>query len=189
MLFRSLAAALALAVAPLGAFAADEENPYKNAKVGDFVKYNVKFSAGPIAQEGTITQTVTAKSDKEVTVKITGKLGETTLPEQEQKIDLTKPFDPTKAGSIPGGGDAKIEKQKEGKEKVKVGNKEYDTAWTTYKFTAKVMGFDIDGDIKSWTSKEVPAGMVKMDMTANFAKNEMKMTMELAETGNKKPKD
>jgi hypothetical protein len=191
MLLRSLAAFAALAALPLVVRAADEENPYKNAKVGDYATYKVKIKAGPIAQDGTITQTVTAKSDKQVTIKVSGKLGDVALPEHEEKIDLTKPYDPTKGGggAIPGGGEAKVEKQKEGKEKVKVGDKEYDAVWTTYKFTAKLMDIPIEGDIKAWTAKDVPSGMVKMNMNATFFQNEMTITMELAETGNKPKKD
>jgi len=191
MLLRSLVALMALAIAPFAIRAADDDNPYKNAKVGDYVKYTLSTKVGPFAQDGTVTQTVTAVTDKEVTVKATMKIGETEVPIPETKIDLTKPFDPTKAGggNIPGGGDAKIEKLKEGKEKIKVGGKEYDCVWTTYKFTAKAMGIEIEGDMKAWTSKDVPAGMVKMTMNATFAKNDMVMTMEISEYGNMKKKD
>ncbi|MCI0704885.1 MAG: hypothetical protein L0241_27820 [Planctomycetia bacterium] len=189
MLLRSFAALLALAIAPLAVRAADEVNPYKDAKVGDYVKYTIKGKAGPIPLDGTLTQIVTAKTDKQVTIKFSGKLGDTDLPEQEEKIDLTKPFDPTKAGQLPIGGDAKIEKLKEGKEKIKVNGKEYDCAWTTYKFTAKLMNIDFAGEIKAWTAKDLPAGMVKMTMTGNVLMQDVNMTMELAETGNMKKKD
>ena len=50
------------------------------------------------------------------------------IPGQEQKIDLTKPFDPTKGGGVcRPGTDVKVEKGKEGKEKIKVNGKEYDS--------------------------------------------------------------
>ena len=143
-----------------------------------------------IAIDGTITQTVTAKSDKEATVKVTGSVNfggkEMDLPAQEQTIDLTKPFDPTKGANLPGGADAKVEKGKEGKEKIKVGGKEYDATWTIYMVKAKVMDQDVDAEVKAWTAKEVPGGMVKMTMNATIAGQKMDMTMELKETGSKK---
>jgi hypothetical protein len=189
-MLRSAVALLALAVAPLAARAADDEHPYKNAKVGDFATFAMTTKVAGLSFDGTVTQTVTEKSDKEVTVKVTGSVDfggkQMDIPPQEQKIDLTKPFDPTKAGNLPGGADAKIEKGKEGKEKVKVGGKEYDTAWTTYTIKAKVMGQEVDGEVKAWMSKDVPGGMVKMSMTADIGGQKMEMKMDLKETGSKK---
>lgn len=190
-MLRSFVAIVALAVAPVAARAADEENPYKNAKVGDYATYTMTTTVAGIAIDGTITQTVTKKSDKEATVKVTGEVkfggNAMKIPEQEQTIDLTKPFDPTKGGAnLPGGAEAKVEKGKEGKEKIKVNGKEYDSAWTEYKVKAKVMNQEIDANVKAWTAKEVPTGMVKMTMTADIGGQKMEMTMELKETGNKK---
>lgn len=184
---RLLLALLLTAVAPLAVRAADEEHPYKNVKVGDFVTYKMTMKFAGMDIEGTMTQTVAAKSDKEVTVKTSGKMGGQDIPESEQKIDLTKPFDPTKAAAPPGS-DAKMEKGKDGKEKIKVGDKTYDATWTTYKMSAKAMGQEMTGDIKVWTGKDVPFGMAKMESTMNFAGNEMKMAMEMKETGSKKDK-
>lgn len=189
MTLRLLAAALAVAVAPLAARAADEENPYKSVKVGDFATYKMKVSVGPIALDGTTTQSITAKTEKEATVKITASINGMEAPAQEQKVDLTKPYDPTKVGGgLPAGTEATVEKGKDGKEKIKVGGKEYDTTWTTYKVKAKANGMDIDAEVKVWQSKDVPMGMVKMEMTATVAKMDMKMTMELSESGNKPAK-
>ena len=137
--------------------------------------------------DGTVTQTVTAKTDKEVTVKVTGKVNGMDIPAQEQKIDLTKPFDPTKAGGgLPAGTDVKVEKGKEGKEKIKVVGKEYEATWTTYKVKGKANGLDIDSDMKVWMVKDLPAGMAKMEMTTSVAGMKVEMTMELSESGNKK---
>jgi hypothetical protein len=111
------------------------------------------------------------------------------IPATEQKIDLTKPFDPTKVGGgggLPPGTDAKIEKLKDGKEKIKIAGKEYDATWTTYKMKAKAAGQEIDADLKVWMAKDIPMGMAKMEMKASFAGQEMNMTMELTESGNKK---
>jgi hypothetical protein len=184
MSVRLLAALLVAAVAPLAARAADDEHPYKNVKVGDFVTYKMTMKFAGMDITGEMTQTVTAKSDKEVTVKASGKMGGQDVPESEQKIDLTKPYDPTKAATPPGT-DAKVEKQKDGKEKVKVGDKTYEATWTTYKMTASAMGQEMSGDFKVWTAKDVPFGMAKMESTMTFAGNEMKMAMEMKESGRK----
>ncbi len=193
MMFRASLAALALMAAALNTRAADEENPYKTAKVGDFATYTLVTKVAGFNVDGTLVQTVTAKSDKEVTVKVTGTVNvggmKQEIPVQEQKIDLTKPFDPTKGANLPGGADAKVEKGKEGKEKIKLSGKEYDCTWTTYKVKGKAMGQEIDADVKVWTSKDVPSGMAKMTMTAEIAGQKMDMTMELKETGNKKVKE
>jgi hypothetical protein len=185
MTARLALAALALAAFSLAATAADD-HPYKNVKVGDYVTYKLTVKVGDFNLDGTTTQTVTAKSDKEVTVKVTAKVGGMDAPSQEQKIDLTKPYDPTKGANLPPGSDAKVEKLKEGKEKVKVGGKEYDCTWTTYKMTAKAMGVEFSGDIKVWAAKEVPMGTAKMEMTADIQGMKMTMNMELSESGNKK---
>ena len=184
---RVLACVVAVLVAPC-AFAADEENPFKKVKVGDYANYKMTNKIAGMTLEGTMTQTISAKTDKEVTVKVTGKVNGMDIPAQEQKIDLTKPYDPTKGGgaNLPGGGEIKAEKDKDGKEKVKVGGKEYDTTWTTYKVKIKVMDQEITGEMKTWMSKDVPMGMVKMVMTADFAGQKIEMTTELKETGNKK---
>ncbi|MFM8274897.1 MAG: hypothetical protein ACKODX_21550 [Gemmata sp.] len=186
MLFRSLSV-LALVLAPVALRAADDENPYKSVKVGDYVTYKLTSKLAG----GTVTQTVTAKSDTEVTVKaeVSLEVGgmKVAVPAQEQKIDLTKPFDPTKVGNVAAAGaEVKAEKLKEGKEKLKIGDKEYDCTWTTYKTTAKVMNQAIEGDSKVWTAKGVPGGVVKMTSSSKFGGQTIEMEMELTETGNKK---
>src|SRR5438105_14941960 len=127
MTTRLLAAVLAAAATAPAARAADDDNPYKKAKVGDYVVYKMNTKLGDFAIAGTVTQTVTAKSDTEVTIKVTANVMGMDTPAQEQKIDLTKPFDPTKASNLPAGADVKVEKRQEGKEKGKVGGKEHDT--------------------------------------------------------------
>jgi hypothetical protein len=180
---RLLACALALAAAPW-AVAADEENPYKKAKVGDYATYKMTTKVAGTNMEGTITQSVTAKSDKELTLKVTGKVNGIDIPAQEQKIDLTKPYDPTKT-TLPPGTEAKVEKLKDGSEKVKAGGKEYDTKWESYKVKATANGQEINAEVKSWMSKDLSLLVVKMEMTAEVLGMKMEMEMELSETGNK----
>jgi hypothetical protein len=180
---RTFAIVLALAVAPFAA-AADEENPYKKVKVGDYATYKLTGKAGGMALEGSLTQTVSAKSDKEATIKVTSKVNGMDVPSQEQKIDLTKPYDPTKA-VLPEGTEAKIEKVKDGKEKIKAGGKEYDCTWETYKVKAKANGMEIEAEMKLWQSKDLPLLVVKMEMTAETAGMKIETNIELTESGTK----
>ena len=180
---RLFACLLALAAAPC-ASGADEENPYKKAKVGDYATYKMNMKVGDFAITGTMTSTVTAKTDKSATVKVVGKVNGMDIPAQEQKIDLTKPYDPTKS-AVPPGTDAKVEKLKEGKEKIKAGGKEYDCKWETYKVTGKAMGIEMTSEVKVWQAKDLPLQLVKMEMNAEFAGMKMEITMELSESGSK----
>lgn len=185
-----LLAVLAVAVAPLGVCGQPPaDHPYKSASVGDFATFKMTMKFGGNDITGTITQTVVEKTDKEATVKVTGKMNGMDIPAQTQKVDLTQPFDPLKAGSLPGAGgkaDAKIEKLGEGKEKVALGGKSYDTSWTTFKVTTKTPVGDVVADAKAWMGKDIPLGMAKMEMTTMIAGMAMKMQMELTETGNSK---
>jgi hypothetical protein len=188
---RRLFAALAVCLAPLAVRAADE-HPYKNVKVGDFATYKIDTKIAGIPVSGVMTRTVTAKSDKEATVKSATKLSfngvekELTVP--DEKIPLDKPYDPSnlgEAGGVAAGSESKVEKQ--GKEKIKVAGKEYEAAWTAYKLKAKTMGQDIDADLKVWMSRDIPMGVARMELKAVIAKQELALTMELIETGTKKP--
>ncbi|WP_020472872.1 hypothetical protein [Zavarzinella formosa] len=183
---RFLAAMLALAVVPFAAFAADEENPYKKVKVGDFATYKMAMKIGPLAIEGTMTQTVSAKDDKEATLKIASKFNGMEIPAQDQKIDLTKPWDPTKTGTLPPGTEAKIEKLKDGEETIKVGGKEYKCKWETYKTKLKVQGQEMEMEMKVWQSKDFNLNMVKTEMSGEVGGQKMETTIELTDSGAKK---
>lgn len=187
MYVRLLSAALVACIAPIAGRAADDENPYKNVKVGDYAVYKMTTKVAGFDVAGTMTQSIVKKTDKEATVKVVANVNGMDLPAQEQTIDLTKPYDPTKAGGgLPPNTEASVEKGKEGKEKIKVGNKEYETTWTSYKVKAKTMGQDVNADVKTWMSKDVPMGLVKMQMKMEVAKMQVEMVMELTESGNKK---
>jgi hypothetical protein len=181
---RLLAALSVLAVVPF-AFAADEENPYKKAKVGDYATYKMVTKVAGMNLEGTMTQKCTAKSDKEATIKIELNINGMEIPAQEQKIDLTKPYDPTKA-TLPEGTDAKIEKLKDGKEKIKVGGNEYETKWESYKVKAKANGMEVEAEVKVWMNNDIPLFVAKMEVTTEAAGMKIEVEMELTESGNKK---
>src|SRR5262245_31859423 len=184
MLVRLLAALSVLAVVPF-AFAADEENPYKKTKVGDYASYKMVTKVAGMNLEGTMKQSCTAKSDKEATIKIEINVNGMEIPAQEQKIDLTKPYDPTKA-ALPEGTEATVEKLKDGKEKVKVGGKEYETKWESYKVKAKANGMEVEAEVKVWSSTDIPLFVAKMAVTSEVAGMKVEVEMELTESGNKK---
>jgi hypothetical protein len=147
--------------------AADEEDPYKKAKVSDWIEYKM---TGTNNIEGKTKMTVVAKDDKELTFEITGTFSfmgkETAIPVQKQKIDLTKSYDPIVAANLKGSG-VKIDKVGEGKEKLKVGDKEFDTKWTKLKATTTVNNVTVVNDYQMWFAANVPlSGLVRMDTTS-----------------------
>jgi len=180
-------AAVFLALLPLAARAEEKgDNPFRNAKVGDWVEYKMVTNVGAFKADGTVKMTVTAKTDKEATLKGVATVNGTETPAQETKIDLTKPYDPLSAANLPKGADVKVEKTGMGKDKVKAMGKDYDCDWVKFKVNGKSQGVDLDGDAKVWMSKAAPlGGMVKMEMNAKVAGMDMKMTMELANSGSK----
>lgn len=179
-----LFAALLAAALPLAARAADEENPYKKVKVGDFATYKMTTKAMDRTVEGTATRTVSGKDDKEVVIKMVIKAMGLELPAPDEKIDLTKPYDPTKA-ALPPGAEVKMEKLKDGKEKVKAAGKEYDCQWETYKVTGTANGLEIKAEVKVWQSKEIPLQMVKLESTGEVGGTKIESVMELTESGSK----
>jgi hypothetical protein len=179
--------ALSLLTAALVSFArgADEENPYKKAKVGDFATYKLTTKVGTFNVDGTITQTVTARDDKEVTFRVTGKVNNQEIPPQELKLDVTKPFDPTKVLAV--GGSAAPTKVGEGKEKVTVAGKSYDARWEAYKVKLSAQGMDLDADMKVWRVADLALPVVKVEMGATVTDAKIEMGMELEGAGHKEP--
>jgi hypothetical protein len=156
--------------------AADDENPWKNAKVGDWVEYKMAGTGF----ESKTKMTVVAKSDKEVSYEISATFTaagkEMTAPVQKQTIDLTKNYDELSAINLQNK-NVKIEKLDEGKEKLKIGDKEYDTKWTRTKATATFNGITSVSEYKMWFSKEVPlGGMVRMDTTVGTIVTKLELT-------------
>ena len=117
-------------------------------------------------------------------MKVTGKLNGMDIPAQEQKIDLTKPYDPTKT-ALPPGTEAKVEKLKDGKEKVKAAGKDYECTWETYKLKAKANDMEFESEIKAWMCKDVPLMLIKMEMAMEIVGMKIEMAMMLTESGSK----
>jgi hypothetical protein len=180
-----------LTFAALGVFllptahAADEENPFKKAKVGDYAEYKMTTGAMGANFESKMRTTVIAKDDKEAIIEVTGKImnmgKEVDIPTQKQTIDLTKPYDPTTSANMPKSADVKIEKGN-GTEKIMAGGKQYDCTWIKAISSFKIGDMSLESEMKIWSSKEVPlSGMVKMEMKSKFAN----VTMELTGSGSK----
>ena len=186
MPIRMLIAAFALMLVPASGRASDDDNPYKNSKIGDFAIYKMTMKVAGQVLEGTMTQTVIEKSEKEVILQVTSKIGGRAFPEQRTKMDITKPFDPTKTNTLQVGVDAKVEKGKEGKEKLKVAGKEFDTVWTNYKVTGKAGDQDIESEMKVWMSKDLTGALARIEMKLTAGGMTVEATMELTEKGSKK---
>ncbi len=163
-----------------------EENPFKKATVGDFADYTMNQVSNGQKFGGKIRIEVVAKTDRTARIRMIRILFNQFMPYPEHEIDLTKPYDPTKTGFLPLG----AQKLGSGTEKIKVGNKEYETSWTTMRFKGKVGTLDTQTTAKFWTSRTVPVGaLVKMESTnlaITGAKNfESKVTMEFSVSGHK----
>lgn len=161
--------------------AGDQENPFRKGAVGDWVEYAM---TGP-NMEGKTKMTIVAKDDKEVTYEVAATFAfmgkEMVAPVQKMKIDLTKSYDPIATANLKAK-DVKIEREGEGAEKVKVGQKEFDTKWTKLKATATVNNFMVVTDYKMWFSKDVPlSGLVRMETTTSM----LTTKLELIGTGHK----
>jgi hypothetical protein len=163
---------------------AGDENPYEKAKVGDWVeyKYTGKDWRAP-EWEGKIKMTVVARDAKELTYAVDAvywsksQLPRVIVPTRKIKIDLTKPHDPI-AREVLGDllnnaalkeKDIKTTKLGEGKERIKIGSKEYDTRWVETKYT--IAANDPNNirkpyviTAKAWISKDVPlTGLVMLE--------------------------
>jgi hypothetical protein len=97
------------------------------------------------------------------------------------KIDLTKDYDAIGAANA-ADKNIKLEKIAEGKEKLKIGDKEYDTKWTQTKATATYNGVASVSEYKMWFCKDVPlGGLVKMDTTVGTTTS----SLEIVASGKK----
>src|SRR5579862_7254520 len=103
--------------------AADIENPFKNAKVGEWTEYKMNL----FGSTATMKMKVLAKDDKEATYELTGTISiqgnQTPIPAQKQTVDLTKPYDLLSATMVKGK-NLKVEQDSDGAEKIKLGDKE-----------------------------------------------------------------
>jgi hypothetical protein len=143
---------------------AEEENPLRKAKVGDWVEYRMTGKD----TEGTTKMTIVTKTDKEVTYEIESTfsfMGNKQSAVQRQTVDLTKPWDMISARNIKEN-NVQLEKISEGRESLEAGGKKYETKWKKLKSTTTTSGFTVVVEHKMWFSPEVPVtGMVRLDTT------------------------
>ena len=173
--------ALGALIMPLQIRAAD--NPYKSAKVGEWIEYVTTTETMGSKHDMKTKQTVVAKDDVSITLRIVASMMGKEMPPQDTKIMLNESYDPYKQGYV----DAKVTILGEGDETITVDGKSYKCHWAKVKVVAtKPMA--IESTMKSWSSKDVPlAGMVKMEsesvMTMNGTAMNSKMTMKLTGSG------
>jgi len=156
--------ALALVIGlPIVARTDEVENSFKKVKEGDWVKFTMTMEIGDHKLAGEYKKTVTAKSDKEVTITTIMTLdGRKSLP-SEEKIDLNKPYDPIWLLGLKDT-DAKVEKVGEAREKVKIGTKEFDCTLIKSTTKSNAGGKEYTTHNRLWTSKDAPlGGMVKFE--------------------------
>jgi hypothetical protein len=158
----ALTAAMLLCFAP-AIQGADDANPYRNAKVGDWVEYKLTGQN----MEGSTRMTVVSKDDKELSFEVEASYSvmgnKMVAPVQRMKIDLTKAYEAISAANLKAR-NVTIEKLGEGTEKLKARGKAYETKWTTLRATATVNETTIVMDYKMWFCKDVPlSGLVRMD--------------------------
>jgi hypothetical protein len=148
---------------PVVARAADD-NPFNRVNEGDWVAYSMTMEVGAFKSVGEMKTTVTAKSDKEVTIATVLTLdGRKSLP-REERIDLTKPYDLIWLLGLKDT-DAKVDKGGETKEKIMIGSKEFDCALIKSTTKSTVGGRDYITHNKLWTSRDGPlGGMVKLEV-------------------------
>src|SRR4051812_11229991 len=92
MRFNAVIAAIAC-VLIAGAARAEDENPFKSAKVGDWVEYTTAMKGDAFNFDGAMKQTIKAKTDEEVTLEISMKTPTGDI-KQDTKIKLNQKFDP-----------------------------------------------------------------------------------------------
>jgi predicted NodU family carbamoyl transferase len=173
--------AIATLVLPLLTWAAD--NPYKSAKVGEWVEYVTTTETMGNKHDMKTKQTVVAKDDVSVTLRIVTTMMGKEMPPHDTKIMLNQPYQPfTQADT-----DAKVTTLGEGDETITVDGKSYKCHWAKAKVVATKPA-QMESTMKAWSSKDVPlAGMVKMEsesvMTMQGTTMNTKMTMKLTGSG------
>lgn len=147
---------------------AADDNPLRNAKVGDWAAYKMTATDEQDALKS--KKTITAKDEKSATVKVDAEKGGKKMPSQEVKIALDKPYDPTYTDNPAG---AVVEKVGEGDDNIKIGDKEHRCHWVRTKVS-------LGGATKIstiWTNNELPlGGVVKLEASVGVQKVTLEMT-------------
>ena len=151
------------------------DNPFKTAKVGDWVEYATTTGGMGHDMQMTTKQTVVAKDDTSVTLRNEATAMGQKMPPHDVKIPFDKPYEPYKSSSA--ATDATTTLIGEGNETITVGGKPYACHWVKMKVVATKPA-PTNGTVKVWSCSDVPAGgMVKMEM-----ENEMKVEKQTMTT-------
>jgi hypothetical protein len=161
------------------------DNPYKTAKVGEWIEFAMTTAVMGQNMQMKTKQTVIARDATSVTIKTETWMGGQQLPSSEQKILLDKPFEPYNQDAKLT--DAVVTPMGTGNETLTVGGKAYACQWAKVHIVA-TKPMPMDSITKVWSSKDVPmSGVVKMqtDTTMKMGDKDMatKMTMELTGFG------
>lgn len=161
------------------------DNPYKTAKVGEWIEFAMTTSVMSQNMQMKTKQTVIARDATSVTIKTETWMGGQQLPSSEQKILLDKPFEPYNQDAKLT--DAVVTPMGTGNETLTVGGKAYACQWAKVHIVA-TKPMPMDSITKVWSCKDVPmSGVVKMqtDTTMKMGDKDMatKMTMELTGFG------
>lgn len=137
-----------------------EDNPYRRAKVGQWVEYGSEAGGQAFSSR----YTVTAKDEKSVTLKIEAWSGDKALPTQTQTIPLDQPYDLKEVVRGPATENAKVEVRQLEKteDTLEVGDNTYACTRTKILSIREVNGRKIESVFTIWTSPDVPlSGMVR----------------------------
>lgn len=155
---------LAFGGASLGLAWQDTENPYRKAKVGDWVEYTADFGG----QTMTMRQTVTARTDKVAKVKTEMKIGANAMPGSESEIPLDKPLDPTQfqsMGGRTGNAKAKVKELERKSDTIQAAGKEFRSTRYKMQSEVEVNGQTLTSTVTVWISPDAPlSGMVKLQV-------------------------
>lgn len=168
MRYMRILPALAIALTCVFSMAADlVDNPAYQAwakyKPGTSITYAQESAMGGMNMTMDMTQTLAELTAESAVIDMS--ITSSMMPgaPQKQKLTLAAKVEPDKVqdpGKMPPG--MKGEAKPLGKEKVKVGDKEYECQVVS--FTGEQQGMKMEG--KTWTSSEVPGHMVKTEMKA-----------------------
>ena len=153
---------VALCLVAVSAFnlGAEEENPFKKAKVGDFAQYKVANQMAGMQMDLEMKSTVIKKTDTEATVEVVTKLNTQEF-KSSYTVKLNEKYDPRSTGLK----DVTMTETGKGEETLNVAGKELKTKWTSYEVSGKAdNGQAIKSKGKAWVSTEVPlGGLVKSE--------------------------
>lgn len=186
----ALSAFLLFAVAAVWA-RAGEENPFLNAKVGDWASYDMvnqmpnPASGEKMEMKGKIVMVVAEKDDKEAKLRVDSEMTLPGMPQpmkqsQTTPIPLDQPYDAAQAmaAGVPG---MNVTPGKPEPKTIEAAGKTWDCEYSENKVENPQAGMTIVAKI--WTSKELPFRLVRMESATNAAGMSVESTMVITGSG------